>query len=49
MFVGVEIVKAQADAALGELQASYDKALGRIDELRTLDEQFRVEVVDARG
>ena len=45
----VEIVKAQADAALGELQASYDKALGRIDELRTLDEQFRVEVVDARG
>ncbi|MBL8761666.1 MAG: hypothetical protein JNL50_10225, partial [Phycisphaerae bacterium] len=45
----VATVKAEADAALGELQKAYDEALARIAELRTLDEQFRVEIVDAKG
>lgn len=41
-------VRARADAALTKSQAAYDEAIGRIAELRKLDEQYRVIVLDAR-
>lgn len=45
----VESVRAQAGEALTKLQAAYDEAIGRIGEVRSLDEQYRVEVVDTKG
>lgn len=45
----VASVRAEADAALANLQASYDEAIGRIAEIRRLDEQYRVIVTDERG
>lgn len=42
-------VRAQADAALVHLQSAYDEALGRIGEIRRVDDQYRVIVEDARG
>lgn len=42
-------VKSEADAVLAKLQLSYDEAIGRIGEIRRLDEQYRVVVEDTSG
>jgi phosphate transport system permease protein len=42
-------VKSEADAALAKLQSAYDEAIGRIGEIRGLDEQYRAVVKDTRG
>lgn len=45
----VEGVRSEAEAALTRLQSAYDEALGRIGEIRRLDDQYRVIVRDAGG
>lgn len=45
----VASVKSEADSVLARLQSSYDESIGRIAEIRRLDEQYRVIVQDTSG